>query len=246
MDLFGRDEERAFNRAFDDYFATLVVFVQRLWIDDNHTAQTIVIDSFLDIRRKKKHSFRKDGILKLLAVTVKRDCIDYLRHHNKEVKKHRELEQWVFGQPFDAEDPLNDPLIIESEMFQKLRDGLQKLPLNQKEILGALLDGTLAKDIAKQRGIRDNTVSITKKNGILIWKKLMAGPGDLVLRGRTMASRCVSTTMLCYDQSGQAYRRSLIVLCKILWKHCPVCLLHLKYYLPITLVRPLPGLCWRG
>jgi RNA polymerase sigma factor (sigma-70 family) len=180
MDLFGRDEERAFDKAFHDYFATLVDIVQKFWIDDRHTAETIVIDAFLDIRAKKKHSFRKDGILGLLITTVGRDCIDYLRRQGKEEKKHREFEQWAFEQPLDAEDPLNDPKVVEGELFQRLRDGLEKLPLSQKEILEALLNGTQAKDIAKQRGIRDNTVSITKKNSIENLRKIL-GQNDTTI-----------------------------------------------------------------
>ncbi len=166
MDLFGRDEEQAFDDAFHAYFAILVAFVQKYLIKDRHTAETIVIDAFLDIRKKKQHSFRKDGILGLLYLAVKRDCIDYLRQQNKEEEKHRLFEQWVSEQPFDAEDPLNDPKVVESELFQKLRNGLEQLPLTQKEIMEALLDGNKAKDIARQRGIKDNTVSITKKNSI--------------------------------------------------------------------------------
>ena len=180
MDLFGIDEQRAFNKAFDDYFPILVAFAQKFGVDDRHTAQTIVIDSFLDIREKKQHSFRKDSILKILRAAVANDCLDHFRSYNKEVKKYRELEQWVFEQSLDAEDPLKNPRIVETEMFQKLRDGLQKLPLNQKEILAALLDGNLAKDIAKQRGIRDNTVSITKENAINNIKKII-GPNDATI-----------------------------------------------------------------
>lgn len=175
----GNDAEKAFKAAFLEYLPKLVTFVKKM-VDDEHTAQTIVHDAFLDLK-KKGHDFENKNILPKLYKTITHDYIDYFRRQTTQNKKEKEFGQWLLAQNAISRDPFSAPEVVEAELFQKLRNALEELSPRESQVTREwMTDGQKAKDIARKLGIRENTVSTTKKNSLTKLGRIMRR-GDAII-----------------------------------------------------------------
>jgi DNA-directed RNA polymerase specialized sigma24 family protein len=138
---------------------------RKLWIyaenqiKDRDMANIIVNDAFL---QKQDVINTKDEItaLKYLYITIKCDCIDYLRKQKSTKKQRMEYERWIAQPGF-----FDDPEIAQGELFQLMRDGMEsELTAHQNKFTKDWMEhiGT-AKELGRQLGVAETTVANTKK-----------------------------------------------------------------------------------
>ncbi|MCD7972225.1 MAG: RNA polymerase sigma-70 factor [Candidatus Azobacteroides sp.] len=147
-----KDDERAFQVLFFDFFSSLCVFAHR-YIDNWETCEDIVQDTFYKIWKNRKQIEIKTSARSFLLTSVKNSCIDYIRKKNTEMT-------WVEKETQDNAllDNAGD-LYSHVELEEMLMTALAKLPENIRLVFEMnRFEGKTYKEIASECNISVKTV----------------------------------------------------------------------------------------
>lgn len=155
-------DDRAFKDAFRKHFKNLCLFAAGI-IRDAGDANAIVSAAFMNLREKGA-DFQARETIGLLYISVKHDCIDYLR---KRARDKRNILRYFSECSSEQEDPLMTVAMVREVLWDEIGGGLAMLTKKQRVILinHFLLD-IPAKDLAQQLGIKLSSFYTTKSKGV--------------------------------------------------------------------------------
>ena len=158
----GPEDDLAFRDVFRKHFKNLCVFAMGI-IKDSGDANAIVSEAFMDLR-DKGNDFGGPEITGLLYISVKHDCIDYLRKRARD--KRNILRYFVECNGFE-EDPLMTVAMVREVLADGISGGLARLTRKQRVIvINHFLLDMPAKDLAQQLGIKLSSFYTTKNKGV--------------------------------------------------------------------------------
>ncbi|HWB90582.1 MAG TPA: hypothetical protein VG605_01970 [Puia sp.] len=155
-------DDLVFREAFCKHFKNLCLFAMGI-IKDPGDANAIVSEVFMELRDKGV-DFAEKKITSLLYISVKHDCIDYLR---KRTRDKRNILRYSLECQTIEEDPLMTVAMVDEMIWDGISLGMAKLTRKQRIILinHFLLD-IPAKDLAVQLGIKLSSLYTTKNKGV--------------------------------------------------------------------------------
>jgi len=113
------------------------------------------------------------AVKRKLYVTIKNDCVDYVRKRKADNERDK---QWVLENMSTEEDPFLHSGIVQAELMQKVKEWVQMLPPQTREIIdGLYLKGIPAKDLAQKLGIEVSTLHTLKYLGLRRLRELGKG-----------------------------------------------------------------------
>ncbi|MCD8181777.1 MAG: RNA polymerase sigma-70 factor [Bacteroides sp.] len=129
--LFGqiiyKDDERAFQELFFDFFGPLCVFAHR-YIPDKATCEDVVQDVFFLLWKNRKKIVIKSSARNFLITNVRNACIDYLRRREVETAYAEKVTAKDYSHECDTET-----IFGISELEERINAALTKLPDNVRQ-----------------------------------------------------------------------------------------------------------------
>lgn len=156
-----RYDEHAIRLLFEHYYVTLVLFAKK-YVTDIDDCKDIVQEIFTNLIEKKEHFESIDNLKAYLYQTTHNRCLKHLRHEDVKEKYTQEVllnsnESFYFDQ------------ILEEEVYILLRDAIEHLPQQCRNVFKLVLENKSNQEIAEELGIGIETVKSHKKLG----KKLL-------------------------------------------------------------------------
>jgi len=155
--LFGqiiyKDDERAFQELFFDFFGPLCVFAHR-YISDKAACEDVVQDVFFQLWKNRKKIVIKSSARNFLITNVRNACIDYLRHRELETAYAEKAVMKDYSHDYDT-----GMICSVSELEERINNALAKLPDNVRHSfeMNRFEDKTYTQ-IAEECGISVKTV----------------------------------------------------------------------------------------
>ena len=160
LERLQRGDERAFQRLFEEFYASLCLFATR-YLGDREEAADVVQDTFLKYwhRHTDFDYFRK--IKSFLYVVVRHACFNLLRNRNLRFRLSDELIR-------DSEQDFQNR-VMEEEVHRIFNRAIDNLPMQMRTVINYALDGLKNAEIAEKMQISEGTVHAYKKEA---YKKL--------------------------------------------------------------------------
>lgn len=138
--------------AYKKYYNRLCLFATRL-IDDQHSAEDIVTESFVNLMEEARQSRFDDHKIKaFLFSQIKSKCFDHLRELQRKNKSNAEFE-YILSQPADAS------IEMEAELSLLILQEINKLPPQRRRIVKEMyLQGYTTKQVAEKMDLSRQTV----------------------------------------------------------------------------------------
>jgi RNA polymerase sigma-70 factor (ECF subfamily) len=174
IDGLKNNDSRVFDHLFNEYYTQLQYFAERL-IGNREEAQDIVITAFRKFWGIKDNFQTANNIKAFFYITVRNQCLDYLRYRQRfnEVKKEYETH-------LHSADELQqtDNLIIETDLINKIYQEVQKLPNRCREIfILTYFKGLKTKEIAAALQISESAVTTQRSLAIKYLKHAFSKEG---------------------------------------------------------------------
>jgi RNA polymerase sigma-70 factor (ECF subfamily) len=113
------------------------------------------------------------AVKRKLYVIIRNDCVDYVRKRKADNERDK---QWVLENMAAEEDPFLHSGIVQAELMQKVKEWVQMLPPQTREIIdGLYLKGIPAKELAQKLGIEVSTLHTLKYRGLRRLRELGQG-----------------------------------------------------------------------
>lgn len=163
IDGLKNNDSRVFDHLFNEYYTQLQYFAERL-IGNREEAQDIVITAFRKFWNIKENFQTSNNIKAFFYITVRNQCLDYLRYKQRfnEVKKEYETHLLTAD-----ELQQTDNLIIEADLLNKIYLEVQKLPSRCREIfILTYFKGLKTKEIATALQISESAVTTQRSLAI--------------------------------------------------------------------------------
>ena len=156
-----------FEKAICDHYKDLCGFVYNKFVKDMQVARDIVQETFTATLAKKV-DFSMKGIRAYLFKAVKNDCLDYLKKVKTEKSNITRYLRENLGPESDSS---------EAEVERLLFVFIGKLPLIQQQTLYGLLKGKTIKQLAKERGVSEQTVKNNRQLAVTALRKMFRESG---------------------------------------------------------------------
>jgi RNA polymerase sigma-70 factor (ECF subfamily) len=174
IDGLKNNDSRVFDHLFNEYYTQLQYFAERL-IGNREEAQDIVITVFRKFWSIKDNFETANNIKAFLYISVRNQCLDYLRYRQRfnEVKKEYETHLLTAGELKQA-----DHLVIETDLINRIYQEVQKLPNRCREIfILTYFKGLKTKEIASRLQISESAVTTQRSLAIKYLKHAFSQEG---------------------------------------------------------------------
>ena len=158
-----------YKQIYMEYAPSLVSFAEKFV--SSFSAEDIVHDVFLKLWDKQVFRLPDEDLRKILYISVRNACIDYLRRINleKDIIDKRafqlKLEELDF---FES----SDELFMQKDIYDILTKKIDELPTRSREIFHlSYINGLKASEIAKKLGISVRTVENQLYRSIVYLRK---------------------------------------------------------------------------
>lgn len=156
-------DEQAYRQLFDRYYGLLALFAER-YVRDKQLAEDAVHDVLMNLYERRER-FGSIVLLKsYLYNSVRNRCLNILEH-----RKVRESYASCFAD--DPEETAVQYAWLEMEIYEQLREAIQCLPAQQREIFDLTLMGFDNAEISEKLGITIDAVKGHKKRGRKLLKQ---------------------------------------------------------------------------
>ena len=148
---------KAFEYAFRKFSPRLEAFAQK-YTNDTNEAEDIVQDVFLKLWDKQVFRLPENDLKRILYVSVRNACLDYLRRMNieQEVIDHRALQLKLDELDFFE---ASDELFMREDLLELLMKKIAELPERSQEIFRmSYIEGLKAAEIAERLNLSVRTV----------------------------------------------------------------------------------------
>jgi RNA polymerase sigma-70 factor (family 1) len=174
IDGLKNNDSRVFDHLFNEYYTQLQYFAERL-VSSREEAQDIVITVFRKFWTLKDNFQTANNIKAFLYITIRNQCLDYLRYRQRlnEVKREYETHLHSAEELKQAEH-----FIIESDLINKIYKEVQKLPNRCREIfILTYFKGLKTKEIASALQISESAVTTQRSLAIKYLKHAFSQEG---------------------------------------------------------------------
>jgi len=152
----GRNSKEDFKLLFNEFFPSLVLFVNR-YLNDGDKSADVAQESFIRLW-KSSHEFETiDKAKSFLYTTARNICLNEFRH-NVVVKEYSTVVKCLDSDIFFRDN------IIEEETYSLVYKAIEKLAPQSKKIILLVLRGYGNIEIAEELNISVNTVRTLKQN----------------------------------------------------------------------------------
>ena len=167
--LYRKDERAAFRLLFDTYYASLVLFANRI-VGNETAAEDIVQDSLVSLWQSKSFRNVREGMDRYLYQTVRNKSIDYLKAENRNVSLPESVRERLTHMPVLHEEDI--------EEYGQLYRAIEMLPADRKKIFKLVyFEGYKYQEAAAKLGISINTVQTQLRRSLqFLREKLNAAP----------------------------------------------------------------------
>lgn len=174
IDGLKNNESRVFDYLFNEYYTQLQYFAERL-ISNREEAQDIVITAFRKFWSIKDNFQTANNIKAFFYITVRNQCLDYLRYKQRFNEVKKEYESHLLSAD---ELQQTDNLIIETDLINKIYLEVQKLPNRCREIfILTYFKGLKTKEIAHALQISESAVTTQRSLAIKYLKHAFSQEG---------------------------------------------------------------------
>ena len=173
IDGLQRNDSRVFDYLFNEYYTQLQYFAERL-VSNREEAQDIVITVFRKFWSLKDNFQSNNNIKAFLYITIRNQCLDYLRYRQRFNEVKKEYESHLSAD----EVKQSDHLIIESDLINRIYKEVQKLPNRCREIfILTYFKGLKTKEIASVLNISESAVTTQRSLAIKYLKHAFSQEG---------------------------------------------------------------------
>lgn len=171
---------RDFEIIYVKYFSQMTRFAQE-YVVSKDIAKDIVQDVFTDLWTRRKNVQQGTNMMAFLFVSLKNDCIDYLRHSlvsQNTVEKIQKETMLALKSNYDALVSFDQKLFEEEDIEKIVDDAIAALPEKCREIfIKNKIEGKKQKEIAEEMHLSLNTV---ESQIYIAYKKLKESLKDYV------------------------------------------------------------------
>jgi RNA polymerase sigma-70 factor (ECF subfamily) len=165
-------EQKALSIIYDRYSA-LVYSVAKKILNNDREAEDLAQDIFLSLWRKPNFDPKRGSLSSYLGLLTRSRSIDKIRARNTADKF---IERWGKMVTPESLEPTPLERADSEERREIVRNGLNKLPENQKQILDLLYYQSLTQaEIASRLNIPIGTVKTRSRQGLLKLTQLLGG-----------------------------------------------------------------------
>ena len=150
-----RGDENAFKVLYEEFFHALLAVACKYV--EMETAEDIVQDTFFKLWNTPQKFVQITDLLFYLYRSVQNQCLNYIR--DKKVEENYRNETELVSEDFFYN------VLLEEELFIRLRGAINELPEKYKEVISLNLEGLSDKEIALHLGISIDAVKQQKKRG---------------------------------------------------------------------------------
>lgn len=143
-----------FKSIFDEYFSSLYYYALKV-IHDEHVAEDIIQEVFLDLWKKKDEVYI-NKIANYLYTSARFRCMNHLRHE-KVKKDFRDISIKENEPQFD-----DSIAMIEEETVKEIYKLVHSMPDQRKTVFLLHMDGLSQKEISNELSISINTIKTHK------------------------------------------------------------------------------------
>lgn len=148
-----RGDENAFKVLYEEFFHALLAVACKYV--ETETAEDIVQDTFFKLWNAPQKFVQITDLRFYLYRSVQNQCLNYIRDRKVEENYRNETE-------LVSEDFFYN-VLLEEELFIRLRGAINELPEKYKEVISLNLEGLSDKEIALHLGISIDAVKQQKK-----------------------------------------------------------------------------------
>jgi RNA polymerase sigma-70 factor, ECF subfamily len=165
-------EQKALSIIYDRYSA-LVYSVAKKILNNDREAEDLTQDIFLSLWRKPNFDPKRGSLSSYLGLLTRSRSIDKIRARNTADKF---IERWGKMVTPESLEPTPLERADSEERREIVRNGLDRLPENQKQILDLLYYQSLTQaEIASRLNIPIGTVKTRSRQGLLKLTQLLGG-----------------------------------------------------------------------
>ncbi|AZS31751.1 RNA polymerase sigma factor [Butyricimonas faecalis] len=150
-----RGDENAFKVLYEEFFHALLAVACKYV--EMETAEDIVQDTFFKLWNTPQKFVQITDLRFYLYRSVQNQCLNYIR--DKKVEENYRNETELVSEDFFYN------VLLEEELFIRLRGAINELPEKYKEVISLNLEGLSDKEIALHLGISIDAVKQQKKRG---------------------------------------------------------------------------------
>lgn len=165
-------DNKEFKLFFQDSFEPVFRFSKK-YTGNEEIARDITQESFVRLYERRADFHVTEQAKSFVYLTARNLCLDHLRHKNIEQEYLQQL-------PPMEEDPSALKEITLQETLQNLRQAIQQLPPQSREIINQSLNGKNNTEIAEHLSISVNTVKTLKKNAYSTLRRVL-DPSSLAI-----------------------------------------------------------------
>ncbi|WP_333888362.1 sigma-70 family RNA polymerase sigma factor [Sphingobacterium siyangense] len=175
---FQSGDRTAFDKIFRLYHSSLVFFSNRLLVNYGQIdAKEIVLDVFLKLHERRELFESFNSIKAFLYISTKNSCFNAIE---KEKVRLKRFDNFTANFNESDEENILSQIVI-SEVHRELYQALDLLPEQCRIIMGQLMEGKTAKEVAEDLSISVSTINSQKARAISILKKRLSGAGMALL-----------------------------------------------------------------
>lgn len=167
-------DEKAWKVLFESFYVPLCHHGIRI-MRDEHLVADIVQETLIALWNSNARFENGKALAVYLYRAVANNSLKYLRDRNVEDKR---LRQWLEEVELSEE---NYSSVVREEVFRRLRDLVNQLPTDRREIMLMSLEGMSGEEIATRLGISINTVKQQKYRAYKFIRERMGKQWSVVL-----------------------------------------------------------------
>lgn len=169
--LLSQGDEQAFTLVYQQTYAGLYYFVKRYVGEEE--ARDIVAETYVKLLRSPRQFQNFAHFNTYMRTAARNACIDLLHRESRE-NKEQELLSYLMAEIQD--DDYNQRAELESLLYKKVLDEIEKLPpFTRKIFTMSFIDGLDNAQIGQLLGIKDQTVRNKKAEALKLIRIRLKG-----------------------------------------------------------------------
>lgn len=145
-----------FQKLYENFFGALCVFAREFYVEKME-AEDIVQEVFYRLYDKKQYFSNITTLKAYLYSAVRNSCLNHIR-----TEKRRKQREFSFLEEISEENYFFDQ-IVQNEVYRELRQLLEELPEQCRNIFKYTLQGETSEQIARRLNLSVETVKTQRK-----------------------------------------------------------------------------------
>lgn len=177
VEEFKKGKERAFKKAYEEFFYPLNYFAGKL-INNLPEGEEIASDSLRKLMRLHENFNTYEDIRAFLYVTTRNHCYDVLRSR----ARHPQPKENVENESIIDNEELALNLLIKTEVMEEIYQEIERLPEKRREVFKLYyLEGLKIEEIASLLGTNADVIRSTKSKALAQLRTLLGDRKFLLL-----------------------------------------------------------------